>query len=159
MELQPYVEGPAGDVIAPYLSADGKTFARDFYMKDRVSAMVGASVREYEEANVILSREGFDALETHVLGPDEPGRYWHEVITTSADAGWNPRGANYFWVEWIGDNQNAANWIACGRPRVNQYGEWADQGVPAELGEWRKSLGNRDPAGGIPFKRGPGRRR
>ncbi len=157
MELQPYVEGPAGEVIAPY--TDGTVFVRDLYQSGRVAAMVGASVREYLEANTILSRTGFDALETHVLGPDQPGKYWHEVMTTSGDIGWNPRGAAYYWVDHFDDQQNAANWIACGRPRRNQYGEWADQGVPVELGEWRKSLGNRDPAGGIPFKRGPGRRR
>ena len=156
MELQPYVEGPAGEVIAPY--TDGTVFVRDLYQSGRVAAMVGASVREYLEANTILSRTGFDALETHVLGPDQPGKYWHEVMTTSGDIGWNPRGAAYRFIEYFDEQQNAANWIACGRPRKNAHGEWGAGGLPMDYIQWSwESVKTR---GDSPLRpHGPGRRR
>ena len=156
MDLQPYVEGPAGDAIADY--HDGTVFTRDFYQSGRVAAMVGASVREYLEANVILSRTGFDALETHVLGPDQPGKYWHEVMTTSGDIGWNPRGAAYRFIEYFDEQQNAANWIACGRPRKNAHGEWGAGGLPMDYIQWSwESVKTR---GDSPLRpHGPGRRR
>lgn len=139
MELQPYIDGQIGDIVNPLI--EGGVFVRDFYMEDRVAAMAGASAKEYNEANLILGASGFGSsgrpLHTHVLGPDEPGGYWHESIVTPADIGWNPRGASYFWHPSLDDAQNAANWVACGCPSSNAYGDWEDQGVPAELHEWR----------------------
>lgn len=123
-----------GDVIAPFVK-DG-VFTADFYMVDRVGAMKGASVAEYQHAHLILGAGGWENLHTHVLMADEPGKLWHESMTTSADCGWNPRGQSYYWVPQLNDQQNAANWIACGRPRRNQFGAWGNNGVPIESDEY-----------------------
>lgn len=128
MQMLPYEAGPAGDVIAPYVQ--GGYFVKDFYMKDRIGAMAGASVKQYNEANIILA--GTPYKETHILGPEQPNKYWTEVMTTSADIGWNPLGEHYNWNPLLDDSQNAHFWFEAGRPHKNAYGEWGGLGVPIE---------------------------
>ena len=155
-ELQPETEGALGDIIAPYLSEDGKTFAKDFWMVGRVGAMAGASVAEYNQANLILAGTGFDTeakpLHLHILGPETEGTYWHECMVTPGDNGWNPRGATYVWNEMFSDEQNNAVWVACGCPSTSIYGEWGDQGVPIELQEWRRLHPSQREPNAIPLK-------
>lgn len=135
-QLLPTDPRRVGDVIAPY-TRDG-VFVEDFWMKDRVGAQKGASVKEYGQALITLGQSGTTDLHTHILGPDQPDKYWNEVMRTSGDLHWNPRWNSYFWNPDLDDQQNLANWISCGRPHQNQYGIWAGTGVPPELDEWRK---------------------
>lgn len=160
--LQPYVAGAIGDIIKPYISEDGKTFVADFWMEHRVGAMIGASVKEYGEANFILSATGFDTetrpMHLHILGPDTDGTYWHESMTTPGDNGWEPRGKTYFWNPQFSDGQNNALWVSCGCPSKSDYGEWGDQGVPAELAAWRRLHPSEREPNTIPYKGRPGKR-
>lgn len=130
-QLQEWKDGPVGDFVNPIIK-DG-IFIDNFYMQGRVSAMKGASAKEYQEANMTLGYLGTPYRETHVLGPDEPNKYWSQVIRTSGDLHWNPRWNTYAWSPYLTAQENAENWMRCGRPHKNQFGEWRDGGVTPEM--------------------------
>jgi hypothetical protein len=120
-----------GDVLAPYLSGDGKYFARDFWMKGLLGAMVGASVADYNQANIILGMlGGTKPRELAVVGPDVEGLPWNEVMTSPGTIGWNPLGASYAYNNQLSASDNYAAWIAAGAPKVNALGKWANGGLP-----------------------------
>ncbi len=119
-----------GEVIAPYLSADGRYFARDFWMKGLVGAMVGASVSDYNEINIRRGMLGGEHRETVVVGPDVEGLNANEVVTSPGTIGWNPLGASYAYNPQLSPSENARNWYAAGAPKVNAYGVWGSQGLP-----------------------------
>ena len=126
-EMLPFSDDPA--VVQQ--CHDGTTFTRDFWMEDQIGAMVGASVSEYIHARTILGQlGGTRPRHSYVMGPDDPGTYWNEALTSPGTNGWNPRGATYYYDPFLDDGANYANWIACGCPKHNQYGEWAHGGLP-----------------------------
>lgn len=123
--LQPY--SPEGMKALGYI-VDG-VFIKDFWMKGRPGAMVGASEKEYNEAAVLLSVLGSARpRESYVMAPDDPAKGWNENLTTSGTIGWNPRGLTYFYDEKLSDGENYARWIASGCPMRNQFGEWSQNG-------------------------------
>lgn len=130
-QLQEWKDGPVGDFVNPIIK-DG-IFIDNFYMQGRVSAMKGASAKEYQEANLTLGYLGAPFRETHVLGPDEPNKYWSQVMRTSGDLHWNPRWDTYSWTPYLTDVENNEHWMRCGRPHKNQFGDWCDGGVTPEM--------------------------
>lgn len=140
----PNPSASAGDAIKPYLTPDGSHFDRDFYVEGRLAAMAGALVNDYVNALVILGRSGFfgDASDgrrpahTFVVGPDDPSKPWNEVMTTPGTIGWNPLGAEYRYNYTVPHRLNFAAWVQAGAPKENQYGEWANNGLPLEYVEW-----------------------
>ncbi len=141
MKPIPYVEGTPeqlNDIIAPYLTLDGAHFARDFYMVDRVGAMAGASVAEYFTWTFNLGVHGmFSQIPAHnyVLKPDSendagvitsPGS--PDCVDANGDL-WNPLGASYMYQPFL-KNLNFTLWIRAGCPKHNDFGDWANQGVP-----------------------------
>jgi len=120
-----------GEVIAPYLSADGRYFARDFWMKGLVGAMAGASVSDYNEVNIRRGMLGGEQpRETFIVGPDVEGLNANEVVTSPGTIGWNPLGASYAYNPQLSMGENARNWYAAGAPKVNGYGVWGGMGLP-----------------------------
>lgn len=135
----PYVAGAAGDVIKPFLTEDGRLFARDFYQEDRVAAQAGALVADYLEAIFRIGLTG--AADTDpsparppahcfVVGPDDATKLPNEVMTSPGTIGWNPYGARYRYDPQQLDAVNRWAWIAAGCPKRNEFGEWAHGGVP-----------------------------
>src|SRR5574343_538841 len=85
-KLIPNVEGRSGDVIKPYLDAEGRFFAEDFWMVDRLAAMKGASVADYNQMQFMLigfsssdPESGRKPLHFFVVGPDDPDKLPNEV--------------------------------------------------------------------------------
>ena len=148
----PNVEGNAGDATKPYLSEDGKTFAEDFYMVDRVAAMAGASVEDYEQ-NVVrigLVGRGMKPLHYFVVGPDHPDKLPNEVMTSPGTPeeyggpGWIAAGARYQYDGYYSEQVNAAAWLQAGAPKENAYGRWNGYLTQAYVDDsWVRGL-NRD---------------
>lgn len=139
MNPLPYQPGMAGDVIKPYLDADGKTFAKDFYMVNRLGAMAGALVDDYNHANLILGMDGaFAHLGAHsfVVGPDNPEVPWNSVLTSPGTPaefggpGWNPLGASYQYNDLLKPPSNYNAWWMSGCPKRNAWGDWSNGGKP-----------------------------
>ena len=148
----PNVAGMVGDIIKPYLSADGKSFEKDFYMVDRMAAMKGASVEDYEQ-NLIrtgLVGRGIKPLHFYVVGPDHSDLLPNEVMTSPGTPeeyggpGWIAAGARYQYDGWYGEQINAAAWLKAGAPKENVYGRWNGY-LPQDYVDdsWRRGL-NRD---------------
>lgn len=144
----PFQPGVMSEVIAPYV--DGGVFVEDFWMLDRVGAMVGASVIEYAQANGSVR---FEPRHIRILGPDLDGAPWTEVMVSAADAGWMD-GSGYRWDPTRDPQGNAAAYIAAGCPTRNQHGEWGANGYPMSYVRWTWE----DPRtrGPSPLPRGPG---
>lgn len=147
-QLQPYVEGTAGDVIKPYLTEDGKHFARDFWMVDRLGAQMGALVDDYQMALVIMGGPvgSLSAIGAHnaVVGPDDPSVAWNGVMTSPGTIGWNPWGATYRYNPLLTESENRHAWILSGCPKSNAYGQW-NGGLPqAYVDESWRGVNERD---------------
>lgn len=143
----------AGEVIVPYLTEDGKHFARDFWVRNRLGAQKGASVKAYGEALVLLGALGafgYDGddpdtirdgngrtIHNYVVGPDEPGKLWNELMTSPGTLGWNPLGAFYRYIGGPRDQAlNMIAWEQAGCPKQNAYGYWANDGLPEDVVAW-----------------------
>lgn len=117
---------PIDDVLAPFV--ENGVFIKDFWMKNRVGAMVGASVADYKAANAIPY--GKKPRHMAVVGPDVEGLNWNEVMTSPGTNGWIPAGATYQWNKNLTPDQNFDFWVASGAPKSNQFGRWATAGMP-----------------------------
>lgn len=166
LEIDPNPSAMAGEAIKPYLTADSKFFAADFWMHNRLGAQQGASVDDYMRALVTLGRlgafsyDGDDAndvgdgngrtIHNYVVGPDDPSRLWNETMTSPGTIGWNPLGAMYRYIGGPRDHGiNAAAWEQAGCPKFNAWGEWGTGGLPQEYVEW--SWGHPTTRGPSPF--------
>lgn len=137
-------DGQLGDVIKPYLAEDGKSFAKDFYMVNRLAAMVGASVDDYNKMNIMLGVGGFfgqpgdgrKPAHMFVVGPDDPDKLPNEVMTSPGTPvelggpGWEPRGAYYRYDPEYDAGTNFMSWVLAGAPKDNYLGSWANGGLP-----------------------------
>lgn len=151
---EPVVMPPAPEAVAPplldynaadindYIDMDTQLFVRDFWMRGRVGAMVGASVKEYNQANIILGAisTGYRPRETYVLGPDVPDKLWNETLTSPGSNGWNPAGAEYRFDPELKSHEVFQSWIAAGCPKQNKYGDWSQSGRP--IAEYNESWAN-----------------
>ena len=165
MKLETYVPGDAGEVIKPY--HDGTTFTRDFWMEDRVGAMQGALVEVYNKVNLMLGVTGAASArgpENYVVKPGQFAQ-WNEATTSPGTPvayggpGWNPLGATYHYDYSQGHPFNAAVWAQCGYPRDNDYGHWADGGLPYEYVRWTWENPATRGDSPMPRRAGGGRRR
>ena len=164
MQPDPYVPGPAGEVVAPYIE-DG-VFVRDFWQDDRVGAMKGALASVYEEVNLMLGVTGAAAArgpENYVVKPG-PFERWNEATTSPGTPvshggpGWIAAGAAYRYDYTQDHAYNAAVWTQAGCPKANEFGEWANGGLPLAYVEW--TWANPASRGESPMpRRGGGRRR
>lgn len=145
----PNVEGSAGDAIKPYLNVDGKTFAKDFYMIDRMAAMAGASVADYEQnlVRIGLMGRGMKPLHYYVVGPDHPDLLPNEVMTSPGTPeeyggpGWIAAGSRYQFDGYYDEQVNAAAWIKAGCPKENVYGRWNGYLPQSYVDDsWRRGL-------------------
>lgn len=135
--LLPTAEGQVGDLIKPFLSPDGAHFAQDFWMRDRMAAMAGASVAEYGLWNLALGMRGaFGTVEggrkpahLFVLKPDDPSDGGVMTSPGTPDCGWMPAGASYIYDPSL-RNLNFLIWCRAGAPKWNDYGDWSQSGVP-----------------------------
>lgn len=157
--LQPYADGQLGDIIKSYLTDDGDHFAQDFWMRDRMGAMAGASVAEYGKWNLDLAMRGaFGEIERgrkpahlFVLRPDDPSDAGVITSPGTPDCGWMPAGETYFYDPTL-KGANFAIWCRAGAPRYNALGEWANNGLPLWYVEWSwQNPSSRGP--GSPFSR------
>lgn len=145
----PSFDGMVGDIIKPFLSADGKVFARDFYMVDRMAAMAGASIADYEQnlVRVGLVGRGMKPLHFYVVGPDHPDLLPNEVMTSPGTPeeyggpGWIAAGARYQYDGYYDEQTNAAAWLKAGAPKENVYGRWNGP-LPQEYVDdsWKRGL-------------------
>ena len=143
MQPDPYVPGPAGEVVAPYIE-DG-VFVRDFWQDDRVGAMKGALASVYEEVNLMLGGPTGAAAargaENFVVMPG-PFDRWSDATTSPGTPeshggpGWNPLGATYRYDYSMDHPYNAAVWTDAGCPKANAYGSWANGGLPLAYVKW-----------------------
>lgn len=165
MQPDPYVPGPAGEVVAPYIE-DG-VFVRDFWQDDRVGAMKGALAEVYEEVNLMLGGPTGAAAargaDNFVVMPG-PFERWNEATTSPGTPashggpGWIAAGATYRYDYHEDHAYNAAVWTECGCPKANDFGQWANGGLP--LGYVQFTWENPDTRGEWPLRRrGGGRRR
>lgn len=122
-----------GPIPADVIDLETQLFVKDFWMKNRVGAMIGASVADYNQAQIILGwAHGEKPLHLYIVGPDVEGLTWNEVMTSPGSNGWMPEGEEYNWDKTIGHSGNFARWIAMGAPKSNKYGNWANNGLPLE---------------------------
>lgn len=160
-----------GDVIKPYLTADGTHFASDFWMQGSMGAMAGALVKDYEQMLVTLGAGGFFGTgadgrkppHLFVVGPDDPDKLPNEVMTSpgTPDCGWEPRGEFYRYDNEYPPSTNLAAWFAAGAPKWNSYGEWANAGLPLAYVQetWKHPLDRNLDQPGWPGAGGRRRRR
>ncbi len=142
--------------INDYIDVATGKFHTDFWMRGRVGAMAGASVSEYNQANIVLAAisTGYRPRETYVMGPDDTGKTWSETLTTPGDNGWNPKGADYRFNGDLPADANFSAWIAAGCPKRNKYGDWSQNGRPISeynnsWQQWRdRKLGGADAGAG-----------
>ena len=148
-KLIPNVEGRSGDVIKPYLDAEGRFFAEDFWMVDRLAAMKGASVADYNQMQFMLigfsssdPESGRKPLHFFVVGPDDPDKLPNEVMSSPGTPvefggpGWEPRGERYYYDVHSPQRVNFQSWLLAGAPKENALGEWATGGLPQAYVEW-----------------------
>lgn len=138
MQLETYVPGDLGEVIKPYLNAEGTAFARDFWMDDRVGAMQGALVEVYHEVVFMSGVTGAASArgaENIVVKPG-PFDRWNESTTSPGTLGWNPAGLTYRYDYNFDHTWNHHIWIESGCPKKNAYGEWAHGGLPLSYVQW-----------------------
>lgn len=138
MKLMKNEDRLIGDIIAPF-TKDGK-FVQDFWMENRLGAMVGASTSDYEKANMRHGMLGSQMRHNYIVTGNEVNK-----MTTAGDNGWNPDGAEYRWVKGASEAANRKYWMNSGCPTKNRYGEWGPGGYPmAYVIESNKNPINRD---------------
>lgn len=93
-----HTEGPLGPTLQEYrgpqdepgaaYTADGKTFARDYWVAGKLGAMRGARTDYYSIAAMIFSMMGgSEPLHTRVLTP-LPVENWSEATRRASEVGW-----------------------------------------------------------------------
>lgn len=99
----------------------------DFWVRGRVGCMKGAHFEDYSTGSMLIYKIGdlphLFTCSTRELGP--PGATGSQLMASVADAGWM-NGRNYRPRNPPGQNQ--ADFIACGRPSGNQYGQYTATG-------------------------------
>lgn len=142
-----------GDVIASYLTEDGRFFARDFWVEGLIGAQAGASVQVYNLVNIRSPfTTGENPKHNKIVGPFDPTKMPNQMVTTAGTIGWIPAGLTYQWDSSKSDPENARAWIAAGAPYKNAFGEWGDLGVPLDLQAWRRLHPSERLPGEIPHK-------
>lgn len=164
MQMEAYVPGDLGDVIKPY--HDGTVFVRDFWMDDRVGAMQGARVDVYNEVNLKAGMTGMGAARGRDNIVVKPGAFarWNEAVTSPGTPvahggpGWVPLGATYRYDYAFDQGWNAHLWMEAGCPSANDFGSWANGGMPLSYVQWTWENPATRGESPMPRRRGGGRR-
>jgi hypothetical protein len=121
-------EPDTGQDIRDYLSADYRTFVKDYWIVGRVSAAAGTVKNHYDNGMTLMRMMlGGTGIPFHisVFKPAPVGAAWSAAISNAADIGWID-GSRYQPTNPPG--QNFASWVVAGCPTVNQYGRFDQRG-------------------------------
>lgn len=134
-----------GPIPPEYVDPSTNLFVKDFWMKNRIGAMIGASMSDYIHAQAVYGFLGGIPRHLRVVGPDVEGLDWNGVMTSPGTNGWIPEGAEYRYSKDLDAGGNYTAWVAAGAPKYNKYGTWATQGLPqAYVEETWKHPSDRD---------------